>query len=171
MWRGWRTVWERQSHHNLLEQKDVAGKVFKRFLAGGPLTGIRKTVAQGPSQPTSLYFFLQIRSWEDSHTIFYILTITAFHCNSTVVIEISWTANPEVYTTWPLHLPAPDLDKGFPGDTSGKEPARRGFNSWAGKISWRRAWQLTPVFLPEESPWTEEPGRLQSMGLQRIRHD
>ena len=22
-----------------------------------------------------------------------------------------------------------------------------------GKISWRRAWQLTPVFLPEESPW------------------
>ena len=110
-------------------------------------------------------------SWEDSHAIFYILTITAFHCNSTVVIEISWTANPEVYTTWPLHLPAPDLDKGFPGDTSGKEPARRGFNSWAGKISWRRAWQLTPVFLPEESPWTEEPGRLQSMGLQRVRHD
>ena len=25
----------------------------------------------------------------------------------------------------------------------------------------------TPVFLPGESPWTEEPGRLQSMGLQR----
>ena len=22
-----------------------------------------------------------------------------------------------------------------------------------GKISWRRAWQLTLVFLPEESPW------------------
>ena len=28
-----------------------------------------------------------------------------------------------------------------------------------------------PVFLPGESPWTEEPGRLQSMGLQRVRHD
>ena len=27
------------------------------------------------------------------------------------------------------------------------------------------------VFLPGKSPWTEEPGRLQSMGLQRIRHD
>ena len=26
-------------------------------------------------------------------------------------------------------------------------------------------------FLPRESPWTEEPGRLQSMGLQRVRHD
>ena len=35
---------------------------------------------------------------------------------------------------------------------------RRGFNSWVGKIPQRRAWQSTPVFLPEESPWTEEPG-------------
>ena len=26
---------------------------------------------------------------------------------------------------------------------------------------------ISPVFLPGESPWTEEPGRLQSMGLQR----
>ena len=25
--------------------------------------------------------------------------------------------------------------------------------------------------LPGESPWTEEPGGLQSMGLQRVRHD
>ena len=25
-------------------------------------------------------------------------------------------------------------------------------------------WQPTPVFLPGESPWTEEPGGLQSMG-------
>ena len=27
------------------------------------------------------------------------------------------------------------------------------------------------IFLPGKSPWTEEPGRLQSMGLQRVRHD
>ena len=26
------------------------------------------------------------------------------------------------------------------------------------------AWQPTPVFLPGESPWTEEPAGLQSMG-------
>ena len=26
----------------------------------------------------------------------------------------------------------------------------------------------TPVFLPGESPWTEEPGGLQSMGFQRV---
>ena len=43
--------------------------------------------------------------------------------------------------------------------------------SCIGKMPWRRAWQPTPVFLPGESPWTEEPGGLQSMGSQRVRHD
>ena len=37
--------------------------------------------------------------------------------------------------------------------------------SWAGKMLWRR-WQPTP-----EIPWTGEPGRLQSMESQRVRHD
>ena len=44
------------------------------------------------------------------------------------------------------------------GGDSGKEPAcqcrrckRLRFNSWVLKIPWRRAWQSTPVFLPEES--------------------
>ena len=40
------------------------------------------------------------------------------------------------------------------------------FDSWVRRIPWRRAWQPTPVFLPGESPWTEEPGGLQSMGSQ-----
>jgi len=31
--------------------------------------------------------------------------------------------------------------------------------------------QPTRVFLPRESPWTEEPGGLQSIGLQRVGHD
>ena len=46
-----------------------------------------------------------------------------------------------------------------------------GFNPWVGKIPWRRAWQPTPIFLPGESPWTEEPGGLQSMGSPRVGHD
>lgn len=28
-----------------------------------------------------------------------------------------------------------------------------------------------PLFLPGESPWTKEPGGLQSVGLQRVGHD
>ena len=57
-----------------------------------------------------------------------------------------------------------------------KNPAWRQ-ETWVGKMTvlgrfpWRRAWQPTPVFLPEESPWTEVPGGLQSMGLQRVGHD
>ena len=47
---------------------------------------------------------------------------------------------------------------------------RPGFNSWVGKIPWRRAWQPTPVCLPGEFPWTEEPGGLQIMGSQRFGH-
>ena len=48
--------------------------------------------------------------------------------------------------------------RGFPGGTSGKEPTcqrprckRCGFDPWAGKIPWRRAWQPSPVFLPGAS--------------------
>ena len=42
---------------------------------------------------------------------------------------------------------------------------------WVGKIPWRREMLSTLVFLPRESLWTEEPGRLQSMGSQRVGHD
>ena len=28
-----------------------------------------------------------------------------------------------------------------------------GLDPWVGKIPWRRAWQPTPAFLPEESSW------------------
>ena len=39
-----------------------------------------------------------------------------------------------------------------------------GFDSWVGKIPWRRAWQPTPVSLPGESHGQRSPGGLQSMG-------
>ena len=48
---------------------------------------------------------------------------------------------------------------------------RPGSEPQVGKILWRRAWQPTPVFLPIEPPWTEEPGGLQSMGSQRVGPD
>ena len=38
-------------------------------------------------------------------------------------------------------------------------------------IPWRRAWQLTTVFLLGQSPWTEEPSRLQAIGLQGVGRD
>ena len=54
---------------------------------------------------------------------------------------------------------------------SGKESAcqcgRCLFHPLMGKIPCRRKWQHTPIFLPEEIPWTEEAGGLQSIGSQR----
>ena len=43
-------------------------------------------------------------------------------------------------------------------------------SSMGWKDPWK-AWQPTPVFLAGESPWTEEPGGLQYIGSQRVRHD
>ena len=51
------------------------------------------------------------------------------------------------------------------------ESRRPGFDPWVKNIPWRRAWQPTRVFLPEIIPWTEEPGRPQSMRSQRVGHD
>ena len=39
------------------------------------------------------------------------------------------------------------------------------------EIPWRKKQQPPPVFLPGEVPWTEGPGRLQSMGFQRVRQN
>ena len=44
--------------------------------------------------------------------------------------------------------------KGFPGVSVVKNSSaiwRRGFDPWVGKISWRKTWQHTLVFLPGKS--------------------
>ena len=38
-----------------------------------------------------------------------------------------------------------------------QETEERRFCPWVRKTPWRRAGPPTPVFLPEESPWAEEP--------------
>ena len=64
------------------------------------------------------------------------------------------------------------LHWGFPYGSVGKESICSGGDlgliPGLGRFPWRRAWQPTPVFLPGEFPWTEEPGGLQSMGSQRV---
>ena len=67
-----------------------------------------------------------------------------------------------------LHFVCLQSSKGFPGSASGKEPTcqcrRHGFHPWVGKISWRRKWLPTPLFLPGKfhghrnlagSPWDQ----------------
>ena len=56
----------------------------------------------------------------------------------------------------------------FPGGLDDKESACNAggprFNPWVRKIPWRKEWLPTPVFLPGESPWTEEPGSYSPCG-------
>ena len=57
-------------------------------------------------------------------------------------------------------------------ETEGKKGTQTREESAEGRSdSWRRKSHPTPVFLPGESPWTEEPEGLQSMGLHRVKHD
>ena len=50
------------------------------------------------------------------------------------------------------------IQGGFPGSPvvknayQGRRHKRPGFGPCVGKTPWRRAWQPTPVFLPEKSP-------------------
>ena len=66
--------------------------------------------------------------------------------------------------------------KGFPDGTSDKESTcqcrrckRYGFDPWVKKIPWRKATHSS--ILAYRIPLTEEPGWLQSIGLQRVGHD
>ena len=64
---------------------------------------------------------------------------------------------------------------GFPGGSDGKESTCNvedlGLTPGLGRSPGGGDGNPTPVFLPGESPRTEKPGGLQSMGSQRVRHD
>ena len=49
------------------------------------------------------------------------------------------------------------------------------WETWVQSLGWEdlleEGMATTPVFLPGESSWTEEPGGLQSMGSQKVRRD
>ena len=66
----------------------------------------------------------------------------------------------------------------FPGGANGKESApqcrrhnRSKFHVWVAKIPLEEGMATHSNILAQRIPWTEEPGGLQSIGLQRIRHD
>ena len=48
---------------------------------------------------------------------------------------------------------------------------RHRFNSWVEKIPLEKEMAPHSSTLAWKIPWMEEPGRIQSMGLQRVRHD
>ena len=70
----------------------------------------------------------------------------------------SWAATQESRGGWdhpsdPCFLEGNKSQSGASGESpyQWRKHKRWGFDPWVGKIPWRRAWQLTPVFLPGES--------------------
>ena len=72
-----------------------------------------------------------------------------------------------------LILNSPKGNKDFPRGSDGKESAHnaKDLGLIPGLERSPGGGQPTPVFLPRESTWTEEPGRLYSMGSQRVAHN
>ena len=67
---------------------------------------------------------------------------------------------------------------GLPRELSGKESSnntgdgrRCGFDPWVGKIPGSKEVATHSSILAWEIPWTEEPGRILSMGLQIVGHE
>ena len=90
-----------------------------------------------------------------------------FGCNLKVdrMISVHFQGKPFNITIIQVYAPTTDEETEVECSTD------TGFNLWVGKIPCRRAWQSTLVFLPGESPWTEQPGKLQSIGSQRVGSD
>ena len=70
------------------------------------------------------------------------------------------------------------LEEGFPGGTGDKELScqcrrhkRLGFDPWIGKDPQEKEIAIHSSILDWIIPWTEVPGRLQSLNLQRVRHN
>ena len=61
----------------------------------------------------------------------------------------------------------------FLGGSAGKNPSAMQMKvpSQVGDDPLQKEMATYPVFLPGKIPWTEEPGRLRSMGSQRVGHD
>ena len=76
------------------------------------------------------------------------------------------------------HIHKQHYTVGFPGGSSGKEPAcqcrrseRCGFDPWGQEDPLEKGMATHSSVLAWGIPWTEEPGRLQSTGLQRAGYD
>ena len=85
-------------------------------------------------------------------------------------------------SVWPRHSNKHILSQlvqslGFPGSPSGKEltcpcqrPQRHGFDPWFRKNALEKEMATHSSILAWRIPWTEEPGRLPSIGLQKVEY-
>ena len=105
--------------------------------------------------------------WWENHGQNIVLTCKLENWLMQKEISMRWHAQIISKVVWQIYLFPPSWlrDK-----KSACLCIRHVFNPQVGKILWRRKWQPIPVFLPGKSH-RQEPGRLQSMGSQIVKHD
>ena len=103
------------------------------------------------------------RSSTQFSTVFVVVVVVVM-CVFITVLRCSVTPK------WTTAIPTIGLLQWCSGKEATCQCRKHGLNLWVGKIFWRRKWQPIPLFLPRRIPWTEEPGRLWSIGSIRVRH-
>ena len=111
----------------------------------------------------NIYIYIYIYSHTHTHIYKYIQTHIHTHTCRKPWFD-SWVGK----IPWRRDRLPTSVFMGFPGVSDIKEStcnvedpgSSLGWDALEEGTPWRRAWQPTPVFLSEESPWTEEPGRL-----------
>ena len=90
------------------------------------------------------------------------LVITLFTFTQCVVTQVNGPLCKDFELSWWL--------SGIESACNAGDTDRHGFYFSVGTIPWRKKWQPSSVFLAGKSA-KEEPGGLQPMKLQRVRHD
>ena len=105
-----------------------------------------------------------------------VISICLLH-SSDYTCYIGLSSNHPIFKRHIYKLKKCSKQSGFLGSASGKESAcqcrrckRCGSDPWVRRIPWRK-WQPTHSIPVGKIPRIEEPGELQSMGLQRVRQD
>ena len=87
---------------------------------------------------------------------------------SVIPIQVTWRSSKgAALSTTPLNMEALKCkqDQKEQRDSYNRQTAALKIDAL-----WSKEWQYSSI-LAWKIPWKEEPGRLQSMGLQRVRHD
>ena len=87
---------------------------------------------------------------------------------------VSFKNTRECYMVLVLLLIKSNTVMGFPGGSNGKESVCN-VETWVQSLGWEDPLEeemaIHSSILAWRIPWTEEPGRLQTTGSQRVRHD
>ena len=117
---------------------------------------------------------LKRRTWYDVQSVQGAFPVGSCPAGSGVGLG-SLTLYPTCFYTVNYYHLVTCICTGLPRWLSDKESLcqcrRRRLDSRVRKIAWRRKMAIHSSILAWKIPWTEEPGRLQSMGSQRVRHN